>query len=304
MSERRETKKENTICFPITKYYQRDPKYKDCAWRVIEEKLGSGQFGTVYPACCNADCKYVAKFIPFSRESESRFLKSATLEQVIAEGKLLTTTPEKFEKEVEIQSLCAAPKYNVCVPVLDSWRCEHGGMIIMPALRITLQNLLLNTVHGQDIVKLDKWRRIALMLMIIDAFYTVKKLHELGYVHNDFKPDNIMANYVDPPAAVPSANYLDWYLKSKFDWKLIDLGKAKPIETPDDAAFDYKNLAFEIKELLKYFTDAVFEGQDINILDNFFLVLEEMVLNSPMEETINVLKDETTYFSDDILPKI
>jgi serine/threonine protein kinase len=79
-----------------------------------EHKLGTGNFGSAYEACCNDDCTYAMKVIEDPDDDEH------------------------IDTEVELQNLCAA--HNYAVPVYETQKCQTDAReaFIMDRLDISL----------------------------------------------------------------------------------------------------------------------------------------------------------------------
>lgn len=295
--------------------------------RKADTELGSGQFGTVYPVCRgpgNEDCNYVAKFVHFEREHK------------LGEELLLTVTPEKFEREVLMQKLCSQKLPSItsggreekllptppCIPVVDSWICGRGGtkgrggVIVMPTLRVTLQNLLLNTINNEKLVDLEKDRRSALVYMFVDTFYAINDLHKYGLAHGDLKPDNIMASFGElrsmSPEEAGKLSYLDKYLLSHFVWKVIDFGKTIPLpsaslnpeERQEEIKHDYDIFINDTNNLLEDYSSVFVGDEVIDVLYPLFEAIRYAIDNGySKDEAIKLIRDETTWFDDDLAPQ-
>ena len=92
-------------------------------------KIGEpSAFGTIYLGCCESDCSFVIKYIPFKSMNE-----------------------QSIRNEVTIQKIMA--RTGLTIPVVDSWFTEDAGIIIMPLLRETLQNYLAtHTIEENKII--------------------------------------------------------------------------------------------------------------------------------------------------------
>lgn len=129
-------------------------------WKLSEKFVDFGRYGSFWEACCDDDCKYVAKIVP-------------NRVQVL----------EDLEDEIKFQEIAS---YLKIAPKIEyAWiDPERDGGFIMEAPDITLSKL---TEYVQD--RRD-W------LEIFDVLYTmIDKLSELGIKHNFITSENIMASY-------------------------------------------------------------------------------------------------------------
>ena len=115
-------------------------------------------------------------------------------------------TRDNFLKEVELHK--EAFKRGVAPDIIDSWICKNPyiGVIIMPALRRTLEDILIDP--EVSVVKKKKY--------VNDAKKILLALHLKSIIHGDPHPNNFM---------VDSNQML----------KIIDFGLAKKLVKHDDA---------------------------------------------------------------------
>lgn len=323
---------EITQLCPVTgRHYGRDPLYtpstRDCKW-ILTSPLGHGYFGTVFHACCideavdisksrktapPVNCNFVAKYVPFNDQGARilprKFIPGPEMGKTTIQEEeprlRVYSNKTKFDNEVNTQRNCSKSKWKICPNVLDAWQCDNGGVIIMPALKITLETLIKKLMNYNKFTDLSKFTRIAIVLAITDALYALKKFYETGYAHGDANPANFIANYNDVKGA---ENELDFYNRAGFDWKMIDLEKAKPLESGDvkrDWDFDLDVLRYEIINNIFYPDNTLFDasvgGENINLLDALFSTAKEFIPVMNRDEYIAGLKESTSYFKDNIL---
>jgi serine/threonine protein kinase len=131
----------------------------DCNWE-LHEKIGEGAYGDVYKACCgNKSCNYVLKWQKFSG------------------GEINSNT---VKKEIESQNKLA--ELNLAVPITESYICEEGAFIIMPALKTTLA----------DIIKEESPQKV--ITSINETLNMLEFLHEHDLAHGDPHLENIMSD--------------------------------------------------------------------------------------------------------------
>jgi serine/threonine protein kinase len=147
-----------TLYYPIVEKIP-VPGMKECVWK-IKGPIASGVYGTAYTACCEADCKYVLKYIRDRVDYKPR-----------------------FENEIKIQELAASRGF--APRIFDAWTSDSGYAFVMEKMKTTLADAM-------KITPREKRIEIA-----IAGFNAIKQLHSLGYMHGDIHFDNIMLDADD-----------------------------------------------------------------------------------------------------------
>lgn len=162
------------------------------------ERLGNGTYGEVWKGKSNSTGKIVA--IKIQKEN------------------VLNTV--KYEARVLL-----ALKGSDCIPPIFSVGKTRTGLNYM------VIKYYENTLNATQ--NMDEWRNI-----VSGTFEAIYKLHKLGYVHRDIKPDNFMIDSNDHSIGIV----------------LVDLGMAVPMEI---GGIDFKG---EIGSR-KYMAESVKEGR-------------------------------------------
>jgi len=132
-----------------------------CNWKITNPK-GSGDFSTVYEACCN--CDFVAKIAkPVKLMDEASFVAFV-------------------EKEVRIQRKAAS--LGIALPVAEAWYCpsKREAVIIMPSADTTLGDKLCSVPITLEVVK----------KYMTEIVRLINTLHAVNISHNDLHLNNIM----------------------------------------------------------------------------------------------------------------
>jgi tRNA A-37 threonylcarbamoyl transferase component Bud32 len=166
-------------------------------------------YGEIWNACCEKDCRYVLKWQKYTGGDLNKSF---------------------IENEIKMQNIFA--ELNVSIPVTDSWFCDDGGVIIMPALKYTLRYLLETT----DIEFLDD--------LIYESLGLLDFIHENNYYHGDPHLNNIMSD--------GERLYL------------IDMGSSNVIKNEDDYYYDYTVFIDD----LRYYIDNIPTTIDKMLLEN------------------------------------
>jgi len=183
---------QTTVCVPLKSYVTTSSGNK---WKAVSA-IGEGMYGTVWQACLNdQECQYVLKYMPFKSSLDPRSI-------------------EDIKKEIEIQQ--AISKFDLAIPVIDSWFCEDGGVLVMRSLKKTVSALL------------EEYKTIKVRLMILgECLGLIAKLHRYQYYHGDLHLSNIMVNYTEPAnVAKTSKNEYSKYKSHNYKYYLIDFGFA------------------------------------------------------------------------------
>lgn len=217
-------------------------------WVIQPKQVGQpGIFGSIHEACCQKDCRYVAKIL--------RYRPSSLFEDEI--------TPEGVQAEIEIQNRLdgIAPKIHL------AWIGETEGGMIMDALDVTLEDIW------------TEFRSLEVRRMVVeDLFHLLDRLHERQVVHLDFHWNNIMAKRrLDPEDA--KLNELERYRRRNYRYFVIDLGRAVQIDE-DDSAEDFRQ--WRIDDYLKLRDTLDIRGDAEESL--FLLFQERMNEIDPLPE--------------------
>lgn len=166
----------------------------------VTDKIGEeSMYGDIWKACCNKDCSYVLKWQKYTGG---------------------TVNKEYIQNEINLQKIFA--EFGVSPPVIDSWFCVNGGIIIMPMLVKTAKYLLQTATNDDDI-----------NFVIDSSLSLLDYIHEQGYYHGDPHLNNIMTDNQDR-------------------FYLIDMGASgKGVE--NDFISDYKIFIGD----LQHFTDDI-----------------------------------------------
>jgi len=224
---------------------------KDSSSWIYKQRIGkSSSYGEVWQACCEKDCQYVAKYQKFGVSNQKEF-----------EDYYTNITPEDIEKEVKLQDAIA--NIGLSVPILDSWLCKHGGVMIMRALKSTVSDLFLEyhtkTVRAKIVDKILK---------------LIKKLHKNGFYHGDTHFNNVMVDY-DPENYIKSYekypnNETKRYDEVKYKYYFIDMGRSGYLEknTQKQARKD---------DFIKVYTDLNHLISSNEKLENMNSILEDVI---------------------------
>ena len=154
--------KENKMDYLLDSFIASMPKFcksyipLKCDWE-LHDKIAEGMSGDIYSACCKDDCKYILKWQKFGG------------------GEVGENT---FKNEIKYQNIFADLGFSV--PVVESYICEEGAFLIMPALDITLLTILRES-NIEDV-----------KAAVLEALDLIENLHEKGYYHGDTHLGNIM----------------------------------------------------------------------------------------------------------------
>lgn len=244
-------------CLPLKRFkFKTDNKLKcindDKSW-IYKQRIGKpSSYGEVWQACCEKDCRYVAKYQSFGKSDS------------ISDLYYPTSTPKDIEKEIKLQDEIADK--GLSVPIIDSWICEHGGIIIMQALKETVSDLIL------------QYKTITVRKMIINKIISLlDKLHKAGFYHGDAHLNNIMVTY-------DTDVYLEGYKKypknekqryTYIDYKFyfIDMGQSGYLEGDIEEINFFKKYDFT-----KVYTDIddSIDDDETGKLENMKSILDEI----------------------------
>jgi serine/threonine protein kinase len=218
---------ENIICVPLEKYEGIGTGGEnEHTWK-ITSVIGEGVSGTVWQACSTitpslqardtTSSKYVLKYIPLEHASWRPGGGSKDTDGV---NRRLERKREKskavIKKEIGIQQAIA--KFDMAVPIIDSWFCETGGVIIMRSLKQTVESLLKE--YKSDYVR---------HLIIGVCLGMVAKLQRFKYYHGDAHLSNIMVDYSDEDEKLALEAETDEkkrYSLYKYKYYFIDFGRS------------------------------------------------------------------------------
>lgn len=124
-------------------------------------------YGTIFSTCCQQDCSYVAKIIPYSNNN-------------IYLGHY-TTTIKEIKKEVEIQNTVYRQNPSITIPILDWYKDEKKAILIMPVLYQTVRQALTDMHTLEDMTELVQ--------QVLNITFS---LHSLGIYHGDAHMNNFM----------------------------------------------------------------------------------------------------------------
>lgn len=105
------------------------------------------------------DCNYIVKYMEIKIPTELDYMK----------------------KEVKVAKLAGA--HGIGPWIYDAWVCENAVVIVMERLQYELRTIFNATLDNDFRLRL-----------IRQSFKALKKLHALGYCHNDLHMFNIMVN--------------------------------------------------------------------------------------------------------------
>lgn len=181
-------------------------KVKECQgesdWIFKDPVDIQGKYGSVWRVCCQNKCSYVAKTQTIASQTQPD-CRSLSLDQI--------------KTEVDYQTWLS--RYQLAVPIVDTWMTTKTFTFVMPVLKATL-----GTILG---LFTDKRSRMWILGKVITL---IQNLHVLGVIHGDSHFNNIMINYdLDQ-----KSNYtFDDLLKSNMKFYLIDFGLTRPLEGLD-----------------------------------------------------------------------
>lgn len=212
-SRSEEEKKPEVFCVPVQRRQSERgilglgegvEESRGAEWYLPDAKiLDRGVSSSVHEACKrNQDCDYVMKIMIFNPEvlQDDPYVERPRL------ANWGMNTRKHFLKEVELQK--EAFRLGVAPEIIDSWLCENPdlGVIIMPALRRTLKDVLIDPAVSDG----EKKRYIN------DAWQILILLNKNNIFHGDSHLKNFMVD-------------------SDQTLKIIDFGLAKKLVRHDDA---------------------------------------------------------------------
>lgn len=238
------------ICIPIKEYVEGDKSYDNITAKT-RLTADEGAFGEIWQACENKDCSYILKYQKFRDADDIKSLPAITKQTIIKEIKL-----QKAFSELRL-----APR------VKDSWICDHGGVIVMKALKQTVYSLF------------KIYEDVSVHYMILASCLSlIRRLHENGYYHGDASISNIMVNYLkdDMEDAEEEEEELLKYKAYNYRFYFIDMGLSGKFDDLDKTMVsemrlnDYQILAVSIEEKMNL------NSQEKTTKDNFSHLLDFM----------------------------
>jgi len=173
---------------PVSKLEIPGIKCPSGVWEIMgERQVGAeSMYGTIFSTCCQTDCSYVAKIIPYSNNN-------------IYLGHY-TTTIKEIKKEVEIQDTVYRQNPNITIPIIEWYKDEEKSILIMPTLYETVRNALTSMNDLDDM--------IAIIQDVLDALFS---LHSMGVYHGDAHMDNFMLTEEGQVKIIDFGK--SWYIK-------------------------------------------------------------------------------------------
>lgn len=207
------------LCYPITERIINNNESCDVRWKLLNLVGEEGSYGEVWSVCCNSECNYVLKYLPFELNKY-----------------------ENIVKEIEIQNECA--NLGLCPKIRDAWLCDTGGAIVMEIYEETVAQLLLRYTSDHDRQKI-----FTNILALTD------KLHRHGIYHGDLHLNNIMVKSNNIASGDPlKENILkgDDYDSKKYTYYFIDFGKGGRFSDMSDVHIenDFVDIAAHLQDLI------------------------------------------------------
>lgn len=148
-------------------------------------------YGTVYEACCQKDCRYVAKVLEYDGDE---------------------ITPESVTDEIRIHHQIA--KLGLAPKLYFAWIGEEEGGFIMDALTETIGEFL---PRFQD---LEVRKEI-----INEVIRVISRFHQAGFSHHDLHRGNVMVRYRETPRRETEGDE-EFYHRLNPRYYLIDFGRS------------------------------------------------------------------------------
>lgn len=189
-------------------------QHPECRW-YLRSKVGQGAVATVYQACCNNDCKFVAKV-----------LNSPNVERLREKVNHEVEMHERFEK------LGLAPKVH------DAWLCNHEAIIIMDKLHMSIPEYVKYMVARVDNVEpivRDLQRRVNEALL---------KAHQAGLVHGDTHLGNFMVKLDEAGNVIEDVQLIDFAHAKDVG---VRLAMSSDTENADEIRMSFDKLLRDVK---------------------------------------------------------
>jgi len=200
-----------SICYPVKETLVSSPCLN--RWEILERMGEEANYGEIWAACCEKDCEYVLKYLPYENDNSK----------------------ENILNEINIQNECA--ELGLCPKIKDAWLCEEGGAIVMNSLDMTVANLFLK--YKSDVVR---------QMILANIIVLLEKLHIHGIYHGDLHLNNIMVK----GKRRKSKNEEEEYNLKEYKYYFIDFGKSGKFERMDDFHIyrDYDNILGHLLDLV------------------------------------------------------
>lgn len=168
---------------------------------IIAEKLGQGEFGSVYTSCCRQHCDYVAKII----------LRRSQHYKDVADFHELIHNEIKIWKIVE--NLELAPK------LIQFYLDDDKAIIISEKMDRTFRDII-NGLEEKQVELLINY--------VVDK---LEILHKNGIIHGDPNLENIMFKSIDGKENCNSSNLANEITNGRCLMKFIDFGFSRLSES-------------------------------------------------------------------------
>lgn len=219
-------------------------------YKISDHKIGKGTSGKVYETCCENVCSYVAKW----QEDVERSIREATLQNEIYHLDPELTTPvhevwecsdgvfiitDRLEKTVEEIITTLNPKQEeetirYYLPILERYGIDTVNIDTFKKLSKTWKDINPSPepleIKSEDTFNEKMNKKLAVSKVV----ELLKKLHHIGYIHNDPHFENFMIGF-------------------NGEYRIIDFGQSKKIR----GKFDTRN---EFEELSESLEDLVIDG--------------------------------------------
>ena len=231
--------RQRSSCYPPTKYYPVDRKEGECdakTW-LVSGKIGEeSAYGEIQLACCKGKCRYILKYQPFGKPERAEMFGADAYEDV---------TEEMIKHEINIQNSIA--NTELTIPVVDSWFCKKGGVMIMKALKTTARDLIMNVYSSERILR----------NIIITCLGMIRSLHFFGFYHGDTHLNNFMVNFESDDAqdAEEENDEIEKYEIYDYKYYFIDFGRSGIFsqhahEKRSQILEDYRKLASDLQNII------------------------------------------------------
>lgn len=200
-----------SICSGKVEYYPVNKK-NTCdadSWE-IKERIGEeSAYGELWKACCDKRCAFVMKFQKYGYPERSEFMEEYE-----------PVTQQTLMNEIDMQNSVA--KLGLAIPVVNSWFCDKGGVIIMRSLKATVREIL-KTYSNPEVIG----------TIIVKCLGMIERLHLSGFVHGDTHLNNFMVTYREDDAteAEDEEDEMEKYKIYDYNFFFIDFGRSSVLES-------------------------------------------------------------------------
>lgn len=206
--------------YPIVETIYQSSQVCQHQWK-IEDAIGTdGTYGEVWLGCCQQDCNYAIKYMPYN--DGIRYNKK---EDIIA--------------EINTHQLCA--QKGLCPYIYDAWLSPTGGTMVMQLYDVTVRQLLLKYKDYETQAKI-----LANIITLVD------KLHQYGIYHGDLHLDNIMVNIINNSDKYIDINYHYYFIDFGKGGTFSDMASRHRYD-------DYMEIAAHIQDLIDEHPDYNFD---------------------------------------------